>query len=225
MQQTIKQIWEEGKDFEVGFWRQWVEEKGGQWSDDFSERLNPNSQIDTHIEGFIKDISGSPVILDVGAGPLTVLGKKMSDGRPVRIIAVDPLACEYKQLFLKSSIRPFVETQYAEVEKLDEVFSNNEFDLVHMRNALDHSYDPLEGVRQMIKVVLPKHVVLLEHSTNEAVKANYGAFHQWNICVEDNCLVFWNRSRHININKELEGIAKVIAWGNEEWTSAVIEKN
>ncbi|HEX7905859.1 MAG TPA: methyltransferase domain-containing protein [Chitinophagaceae bacterium] len=223
--QTLKQIWEEGKDFEVEFWKKWVDEKGGQWEGDFIARLNPNTFIDPHIEEFIKDIVGLPSILDVGAGPLTVLGKKMSDGRSVHITAVDPLAEKYNQLFHEALIRPLVITQYAEVEKLDMFFHMDQFDLVHMRNALDHSYDPLLGVRQMIATIKPKRVILLEHSTNEAEKAKYGAFHQWNICVEDDCLIFWNKSNRINVNKELENIAKVIAWGNDEWTSAVIEKN
>lgn len=221
----IKEAWEEGKDFEIEFWKKWVEEKGGQWGNDFEARLNPDAIIDPHIESFLKNVTGTPSILDVGAGPLTVLGKKLSDGRKVSITATDPLADQYNELFRNATISPLVKTEFAEVERLDEIFNENQFDLVHMRNALDHSYDPLGGVKQMLKVVKQKHVVLLEHSTNEAEKANYGAFHQWNICVQDEELIFWNKQTIINVTKELKAEAKVICWGNYDWTSAVVEKN
>lgn len=220
----IKNIWEEGKRFEIDFWKIWIDEKGGHWSDDFKKRLDPELLIEEHVENFLRPIPGTPSVLDVGAGPLTVLGKKMRDGRTIRISAVDPLAAQYNEMFEKASIIPLVKTQYAEVETLDMFCSTNEFDLVHMRNALDHSYDPLLGIRQMVKAVKPGRVVLLEHSTNEAEKANYGAFHQWNICVNDNELILWNKDQYINVTHQLTGIAKVIAWGNSEWTSAVIEK-
>lgn len=221
--QSIKVKWEDGKDFEVDFWAKWVETKGGEWSEDFKNRMNPDLLIEPHIENFLSGLNEIN-ILDVGAGPLTVLGKKLSDGRTVTIVPVDPLADEYNDLFKKNNITPIVSTSVAEVEKLDEKFEDNTFDLVHMRNALDHSYDPLLGVKQMLKVVNKNRVVLLEHSTNEAEKAHYGAFHQWNICMKGNDLFFWNKESEINVTKELSGIAKVVAWGDDDWTSAVIEK-
>jgi hypothetical protein len=93
-----------------------------------------------------------------------------------------------------------------------------------MRNALDHSYDPLAGIKQMIGVVKKGQVVILEHAANEAEKANYVGFHQWNICMENNEFILWNKSARINVSEELKQIAKFAVTGDSDWTMAIIEK-
>jgi hypothetical protein len=82
-------------------------------------------------------------ILDVGAGPLTVLGKKWP-GRDVRITAVDANAAEYDGLLAKHGIKPFCRTKFGYAEDLASVVPLSAFDLVHARNCIDHSKDPLK---------------------------------------------------------------------------------
>ena len=44
--------------------------------------------------------------------------------------------------------------QPVEAEHLLEHFGHDRFDLVHSRNAIDHTYDALEAIRQMGKLQL-----------------------------------------------------------------------
>ncbi len=55
-------------------------------------------------------------ILDVGAGPLTVLGKRLT-GVQIDITAVDPLAGDYGTLLQRHGIAPPIRTQWCEGER------------------------------------------------------------------------------------------------------------
>jgi hypothetical protein len=78
-----------------------------------------------------------------------------------------------------------------------------------MENALDHSYDPLRGIQQMLEVVKPGHYVLLLHKVNEAENQNYKAFHQWNFCAEEGRFIIWNRQTRLCVNEALGKTAEV----------------
>jgi SAM-dependent methyltransferase len=147
---------------------------------------------------------------------LTKLGKRWA-GRTVRITAVDPLAVRYKQLLAAAGIGPPVETEPGEVERLTERFPTDHFDLVNMENALDHCYDPLLGIRQMLEVVRPGGFVLLTHHVNEAHRTGYTGFHQWNLCADNGHFVVWNRQARISVNDALDDIAEVSVeiWGED----------
>jgi hypothetical protein len=62
-------------------------------------------------------------------------------------------------------------------ERIDRLFAEDSFDLVHARNCLDHSIDPL--------------------------KAIYHGSHQWNICEENSSLVLWGQGVKHNLSKLL----------------------
>ena len=209
--------WEDGKAMEVAFWQEYLATKGLAWPEDYEPRLDPEQPLQDHV---IKHLSAPPgatvSILDVGAGPLTKLGKRW-EGRTVRITAVDPLAVRYKQLLAAAGISPPVETEPGEVERLTERFPTDQFDLVNMENALDHCYDPLLGIRQMLEVVRPGGFVLLTHHVNEAHRTGYTGFHQWNLCADNGHFVVWNRQARISVNDALDDIAEVSLeiWGED----------
>jgi SAM-dependent methyltransferase len=125
------------------------------------------------------------------------------------ITAVDALAEQYERLLRDAGITPPVLTQQGEVERLTERFPKNSFDLVNMENALDHSYDPLLGIRQMLEVVKPGGYVLLLHDVNEAHRTGYVGFHQWNFCAENGHFIIWNRKTRISVNDALGDIAEI----------------
>jgi len=127
----------------------------------------------------------------------------------VHITAVDPLAEEYKRLLAEFGITPPVRTQLGEVERLTRYFPKDHFDLVNMENALDHSYNPLLGLRQMIGVVKPGCHVLLLHNVNEAHNTGHAGFHQWNCCADNGNFVIWNSYTRVSVNAALEDVAQV----------------
>jgi SAM-dependent methyltransferase len=127
----------------------------------------------------------------------------------VIITAVDPLAHQYESLFAELNMTPPVRTQSGAVESLTERFPADYFDLVNVQNALDHSYDPLVGIRQMLQVVKSGCYVLLLHTVNEAESMSYAGFHQWNFCADNGDFVIWNREIRLCVNEVLGDEAKV----------------
>jgi SAM-dependent methyltransferase len=154
--------------------------------------------------------SSGPVvrILDVGAGPLTTLGRHW-EGHQIEIVAVDPLAEEYRALLKRLGISPPTETTLAHGEKLLEKFQPDQFDMAYSSNALDHSYDPVLAIGQMLKVVKPQGYVYLWHFANEGLTEAYQGLHQWNFDVRDNDFIIGDGRRHFSLAGEFGSSAKL----------------
>lgn len=58
-------------------------------------------------------------------------------------------------------------------EELHLCFPAGHFDVVHIRNALDHSFDPVLGIERMLHAVRPGGWVLLRHARNEGVAGKF----------------------------------------------------
>lgn len=206
-------LWESGKADEAGWWRDWLERRSSQAATEDRKTLlhelgDPDLPLQERIVEHLSTPQGGVVsILDVGAGPMTRLGKKW-EGRTVKITAIDPLADDYNHQLDEFNVAPPVRTRPGEAERLTDLFPTNHFDLVHIHNALDHSYDPLTGIRQMLEVVKPGGYVLLEHFINEAQTAGYEGLHQWNLCADDGHFVLWNRETRISVNDVVGDIAQ-----------------
>src|SRR5260370_36562357 len=63
-------------DSERRFWDKWFLTRGLAWPAEYRERLNPQQPLSSFYCQFVDQLPASRVrILDVGAGPLTILGK------------------------------------------------------------------------------------------------------------------------------------------------------
>jgi len=170
--------WRAGVRSELEFWDDYIRVKGLGWSDNYPDRLDPNLPLQPRLEALLppeKEVH----ILDVGAGPLTWLGK-ISRGRALKITAIDPLADEYDKILHKYGVQPIARTRSLAGEDLTRRFTVNTFDLCCARNSIDHAYNPERVILRMIDVVKKGRYVLLEHNVNEAEKAKYTGLHQWN---------------------------------------------
>ena len=209
--QKIHDHWKNALPGEVEFWEKFVSQRGGRWEQEFSRRVNPNEPLETWVREHLETPSGTEVeILDVGAGPLTILGKTW-EGRQVRITAVDPLAVEYMALLRRAGIVPPIPILPAEAEQLVAVFGYERFDLVHCANALDHSHDPLRAIRQMLEVVKTGGYVLLRHFRREAENRGFTGLHQWNFDVREGRLLFGNAWEDTDLTGRLGDSAAVEA--------------
>lgn len=196
--------WSEGLDEETEFWFRWLRDGGDPWPDDYRLRTDPASELQPHIRRHLEGFDGARVrVLDVGSGPLTVLGKCW-DGRQIEITAVDPLAERYANLFERVGLEPLVRPVVGEAEKLTETFPRDSFDLVYAQNCIDHGYDPLRSIQQMLAVVQPGRVVLLEHAIDEGEHMSYGGPHQWNMRAEDGQFVIWRPGMSVDAHSILE---------------------
>jgi SAM-dependent methyltransferase len=187
--------WSAGIEPEAAFWENWTKTGGGRWPDDFVARLRAGRQFDTGLESLLPK-GGTVRVLDVGAGPMTVLGVASSE-RTIQILAVDPLADLYQHILTTYDIAPPIPTVFATAEDLSAFFGPSTFDLVHCQNALDHSFDPFCGIEEMLRVVKTGGHVVLRHYINEAEYEDYAGFHQFNFDMKDGRFHIWNRSSGI----------------------------
>jgi len=200
-----KFIWGIGKKSELYYQENFIKNL------DVNLFCNPDSEIQDYIKNLLKVTHDTNIkILDVGAGPVTMLGKKWN-GKEIEITSVDPLAEKYNELLNKNNINPPVRTQVGFAERLTGQFEENSFDIVHAINSLDHCFNPLRAMEQMLTVVKKGSYVVLYHSINEGKKHNYSGLHQWNFYEVGGNFYISNSKLNININKEFESRAEVNA--------------
>jgi SAM-dependent methyltransferase len=190
--------WSKGVKHEILFWRSWVAARGGQWSWDFTTRLDPEYPAQGLVDTLLNDLQGDLKVLDVGAGPLSVVGKTHK-GRSIALSATDPLADFYSSILEKHEIVAPVPTQFATAEDLSLFFDDSSFDLVYCQNALDHSFDPIRAIVEMLRVLKVGGRIALNHHENEAENENYVGFHQFNFTKEENDFVIWNKTEKLNV--------------------------
>lgn len=207
--QAAESAWESGIGEEVGFWEYWLANGGAEYAEDFRFRFAGDSLLQAHITAVLPPTLGQTVqILDVGAGPLTYLGKQWP-GHTVQITAIDPLAETYDKLLQKYRLTPPVHTQKGEGERLVEQFGEDRFDLVHARNCIDHGYDPCRAIEQMVAVTKPGGLVYMHHAVDEAKAQNFQGFHRWNLFSKAGDLFVGNLTREINVSAVLQPMADV----------------
>jgi SAM-dependent methyltransferase len=154
-------------------------------------------------------------ILDVGAGPITILGLQDAPGE-VEITAIDPLADAYNALLSEHHITPFVPTRPGEAERLF-TLGLGQFDLVYSRNVLDHSYNPMAAIGEMLAVAKPTVAIVIEGFVNESINAQETGLHQWNFMpINTGDLIIWQRrGEAVAVRDALAGTAVVSTTGNE----------
>lgn len=201
-------IWQTNLNTEIAFWEKYIGTKGGdQWREDFQRRLDPNAPLDADIAALLP--AGDSKILDVGAGPLSVLGKT-AEGKNIALTAVDPLAPAYDELLAKYDVNPPVRTVYCKAEELRELFDADQFDLVHAQNCIDHSFNPLRAFEQMVEVARPGGYIIARHEINEGENENYVGLHQWNFFAENGEFLISDRAgKTVNVSRQLNGRAEV----------------
>lgn len=220
MTNEIKKKWEKFLPSEVSYW---------------AGLFQQNSYDPSHIEAFMNRIENEPIfqfekdlldppgttikVLDVGAGPLTHIGS-LNSKYNIEITAIDPLAMQYLELWNKFGKKPRVKTVYGEAEKISESFKPASFDIAFSRNALDHSYDPITAIKQMVCV--SRRFVFIQGHVNEGESANYTGLHSWNFepTIEDD-LIIWNPTAKYSLKEELTGLAKVKAFGAKWFTCRI----
>lgn len=213
--------WKSALTGEVRFW-----EKNLRTYKQLSGRLDPTMPLQPEIAELLPSGPGPALrVLDVGAGLVTWLGKTIPD-RELTVEAVDALGDEYAGIFERVGLTPPVPTLQCDTERLSDRFGENEFDLAYARNTLDHSYDPVTAIREMIRVAKPGAPVLLEHAENEAEEERYLGLHQWNFLVEDDNFFVWRPGTRHDMRAVLADIADVeVARKGEPLDRVVLRKH
>jgi SAM-dependent methyltransferase len=225
--------WLGGVDSEIRYWENYIKTNGGDYSEDFAFRLRQDTYVDErdyNLAQKLQNLGRSAIkILDVGSGPLTNLGKKLRSG-DLQIFPCDPLADVYNQLLAEAGITPPVATLFTDVENISMYYSADFFDAVHCCNALDHSYNPVGGICEMLRVLKPDGFVQLGHFENEAEHEGYIGLHQWNFSERKGDFVIWNKQREISMRQLLGASATISAQRqpteiNRDWILVEIHKH
>lgn len=204
---TTEQIWSRRLSSELAFWDYWLTSHGATAPEDYLRRIDPVSEIAEPVSNFID--SENCKILDVGAGPLTILGK-MYKGERLDITAVDALGDEYAQLLTKHGIDPAIKTQTCKSEKLTEHFAHDTFDISYAENSLDHSYDPVLAIEEMLAVTRIGGTIILVHSPDVGSYSYYRGLHQWNFKNVNRDFVIASPSRPtVNMSNRLRDRADI----------------
>lgn len=218
---------------EIAFWDRWFkyqgvtdQEKTEKRHRDYLHRLDTQSEFQNKFRELI-DLPPNSIIriLDVGAGPLSIIGKCW-DERDLVITPVDLLAKHYDKLLKKYKITPPVRTISGSAEYLTNYFKNNYFDLVYARNCIDHVNNPIQAIQEMIAVVKPNCYVLMEHIINEGVSQQYRGLHKWNIFIKNENFFIGNEKSETNISREFNYQVEV-NWELESksnWITTTLKK-
>ena len=216
---------------ELAFWET-VIATGGDWPDDTRHRLDPASELQESLRNLIPAPEGSVVrILDVGAGPLTSVGKRW-DGREVIVDAIDPLADEYRALLERHGKVAPVPTARCEGENVALHFEADTFDIVYARNSLDHAEDPIACIGAMLTVVKPGCPVVLEHSVREAIRQNHAGLHAWDFFAAGSGPSFFIEGPFVgghpfcvDVNARFGGVATFEVTQHDHWIYVLMRKN
>ena len=89
---VAREGWSAALDTEIMFWDEWFRTKGWQWPEGYQVRVDPRLPMDESVRRFVDWLPQKEIrILDVGAGPFTVIGR-VHPSKKLTIVAVDALA-------------------------------------------------------------------------------------------------------------------------------------
>ncbi|HSI64626.1 MAG TPA: methyltransferase domain-containing protein [Candidatus Saccharimonadia bacterium] len=202
-------LWRLSHKSESGYWNRVITAAPGTgYARLVAERMDPCSPLRDDVAALVDRVPSDAVsLLDVGAGPFTDLGK-IHPRKTLTITAVDPLADSYIGFLEARGITPPVVTTFCKGEQLSRQYPENGFDISYANNSLDHSYDPLEIIIEMVRVTKVGGWCFMRHWENEAEFENYTGMHFWNFSSLDGDFMLSSKSVHINITKTLAPVAR-----------------
>lgn len=203
------QRWLRGIPYEVAFWRSYYGSKKSRadlfgWSD-YGKPCQPDC---FDAQQYIRALPHAPTVIDLGCALSYAMGNVFDGRNDVKVEYVDPLAPFYNDILESCHIdRPRI--TFGMIEALAGFYASGSVDLIHVRNALDHCANPMQGIMQSLICLRIGGVLYLNHFRNEAVNEGYRGFHQWNIDIRDGRLTIWNEDATTDVAKELQGYATV----------------
>jgi len=227
---------DKGRVDEISHWREFCQSR--RFIENFCLR-QPNPEIDPDVELFIKGYAvaenargATPKVLDIGSGPVSMLSRSF-DGEAVELHAADPLADDYLTLWDPSQYEGLVLPVACAIEELSRKFDLGQFDITHIRNALDHVANPMTGLDEMLKVTKPGGFLIIHGFADEAIAENWQGFHQWNLCwAEGNDFTISGKGGYSQSLKEFFGSrARIMRpWmrypsGGKTWCGFIAQKS
>ena len=162
---------------ELDFWKEFVQTD--RFLCDWAV-MGKTSELVPFVADFIIDQKPKR-ILDVGSGVASILNGLLPD---VPLIAVDVLGAEYQEIFDYDQYRIYPPIAIA----AEDISFENEFDIVHMSNALDHTQEPVIAYKKLYEAVKPGGFLIIQGFENEGQFEKYAGMHQWDLYVDEKSL-------------------------------------
>lgn len=174
---------------EVSFWATELA-KLGYHTDTILERSIPDRMhqcfpdvLDPLIEDVRRRTGRVPKVADVGSGPLSQLAQGAEVGR-IDLTAIDPLGNVYLKLLRKYRYRIKYPLVASTGEDLITAFPNDTFDIVWMRNALDHATEPGLVFRNLVSILKPSGYLILGLFSREGTAEHFHGLHRNDMYVD-----------------------------------------
>jgi SAM-dependent methyltransferase len=174
---------------ELDFWRGYIARNGARVSDPACWE----DAFPTALRRWLEAMGAGRrqlAVLELGSGPVSLLAWGVEQ-RLFQLTAVDPLADEYAHLMAGCTYP--VEPTMGHGEQLSRLFPRRSFDLAYSSNALDHTRDPRECMRQLAMIVKDGGLLYCEGFLHEGTNAEWEGLHQHDLVPEDGQLVAYDR--------------------------------
>lgn len=165
-----------GSDHEINFWKGFVKTERfltGWCGPEKTPELN-----DIVYEFIKKNLPEGGKVLDCGSGVCSILNGTVPNDN---LIVTDLLAAEYAKIFDYRK-HDIVQPIPIGCEDLPYV---NQFDIVHISNALDHTQNPVVAFEFLKRAVKPGGYLIVQGFENEGEYENWQGFHQWNLSLTE----------------------------------------
>ena len=213
--------WVNGIPYEIAFWEAVYSNKKRRESLFSWSKYNKEIELNNFDVKLFLCQKENPTVVDAGCGMSFCNGDKL-DGKQLNVIYIDPLAPFFNKIIEKKKL-DLPKITFGFIECLS-TFVPNRASLIIVQNALDHCKNPMKGILECIESLEIGGVLYLRHFRNEAETENYRGFHQYNISLENDDMIIWNKETKTNINSFLRDFTetKTSTCGNE--VIAVITK-
>lgn len=182
---------------ELKFWKGFVK------TERFCNGWLPNiktPELNQGVYEFIRDLANYPgyidrgglKVLDVGSGVVSILNGTIPKEN---ITTADPLGELYELVFdYKSHLLKAPEPYPGE-----ELPYNEEFDVVHMSNAIDHSQDPVLTLKKLYDSCKTGGYIIVQGFENEGSFEQWAGFHQWDISYDNGYMKIADKDGNLKI--------------------------
>lgn len=174
----IKEKWQSELQSEINFWKGYAEQfRGGRvYEHDIVKGLIDLEGIRQLIQRYAEPVR----ILDIGCGITSYLYKQ-DLGKDYYLMCGDALADVYNKLCREKGIIQGILPIKCDFVDVSRVFGEEVFDFVYCQNALDHSYDPLKGIEEMLKSLKVGGTLYMRHHKNvKDCAGEHKGLHLWN---------------------------------------------
>jgi SAM-dependent methyltransferase len=207
---------------EIEFWEQFVKSDRflKDWLSDVvtTELQGGQPEVVQAIKNILL-VNKSAKVLDVGSGVYSILKGLVPDAQ---LYQYDVLGDHYKEIFDYKKYNIFSPVPIG-VEDLN--FEDTVgFDIVHMRNALDHCHDPKKGFQNLLNATKKGGILIIHGFVDEAISENWKGMHQWNITVKDNNLIISGKNGEaLKEKSNILGTVKTLDTG-KKWFIWIAQK-